>query len=120
MKVEVSEKLERGVSWSELQELILIEHSDSVLEFGSHKEYGPFLSWKKMTKLAGLTIPGFIANFYLGNSIKSTLKVDESLELFIQKNAERVVFRTFENEEGKTFYRIYLRKLERNRNKQGM
>jgi hypothetical protein len=111
MKVEVSEKLRRGVSWSSLQELIIVEHSDSVLEFGSHKEYGPYLSWKKMTKLAGLTIPGFIANFYPGNSIKSTLKFDESLELFIQDNLERVVFRVFEDNNGKMFHRIYLRKI---------
>ena len=111
MKIEVSEKLRKGVSWSELQELIIVEHSESILKFGSHKEYGQYLSWRKMTILAGLTIPGFVANFYPGNSIKSTLKIDESLELFIQDNLERLVFRAFENDNGKTFHRIYLRKI---------
>lgn len=105
---EVKANLKKGVKWSEIESFL--ESPTYKVDYVTNKDFGSFLSLKPK-KFYAFNDKHRI-HFYPGNSIKNAGGIGEDVKSYIEKNKERLIFRSFEKSDETVFYRFYLRKVK--------
>ena len=101
-------KLNDGIAFSDFN--TLFEGTSTLAMFERTSNFGSYLLIVKKMDSLGFEIAIHVLAIYPGESIKKSPDYKGQLLTFMKKYSDRVVFKTFLSEEGRTYYRIYLRK----------
>jgi rubrerythrin len=116
-----------GMSWIEFLDMCIERELEISYEDGLYGKflqlYQPYESEeidKNSNKFIWRSRDHNKVKFYPGMSINNSPHYKGDLKIFIELNESRIILRSFHREDDSIIYRIYIRKLERNRNKLNM
>jgi len=100
--------MKAGLTYLQLRDK-LSKYSDVVAHFNT-SDYGDFLSLHKVVEIEGLEFAVLLVNIYAGSSIQNSPDYNNDLEYFVNKHADRIMIKSFVNDNKVQFHRMYLRK----------